>query len=105
MKVYISGPISRIPDGNREAFYAAEANLIALGYEPVNPHKIHPFRGQRTWTGHLRADVAELVLCDCIYRLPGWVWSRGSWLEAFIAFALGIKRCRLGPLLLALRVI
>ncbi|MFA5027645.1 MAG: DUF4406 domain-containing protein, partial [Candidatus Methylomirabilota bacterium] len=37
VRVYISGPMTGIPEYNRAAFLAAEARLRALGLEPVNP--------------------------------------------------------------------
>jgi len=89
MRVYISGPISGRPNGNREAFSLAADHLREHGYEPVNPHDLNP--GGGTWEECMRRDIAELVKCDAIALLPGWWSSRGALIEIQIAHVLGIQ--------------
>ena len=39
MTVYINGPITGIPDGNRQAFLLAAVILRECGHDPVNLHQ------------------------------------------------------------------
>lgn len=92
MKVYVSGPITGIPDLNRDAFAAAAAALKAHGLEPLNPHDVVPNSDTATWEQCLRADITSLVQeCDGIALLDGWETSRGSKLEVHIGMALHMK--------------
>jgi hypothetical protein len=93
MKVYISGPITGVPDFNRDAFTAAAAALRAQGYDPLNPHDVIPNSTTgATWEECLRGDIAALATeCDGIALLDGWESSRGSKLEVHIGMALHMK--------------
>lgn len=95
MKLYISGPITGKPDGNRVAFLRAYLDLTECGFEAVNPHEIDPTSycshgGAPTWEDHMRADIAELMTCDAVATLPCWVESRGACIEVHLAQALGM---------------
>ena len=86
--VYVSGPMSGLPDHNYAAFAAAQARLEAEGYRVRSPHRI----GQRegwAWEDYMRRAVALLVQCDAIHMLPGWETSHGARLELSIAQQLG----------------
>lgn len=93
-KVYISGPISGIPGGNREAFLAAELVLQASGYDVVNPQKLVPRmlgeENEEDWAGCMRLAIRLLLDCDQIYLLDGWFRSRGAQVEHGVAVALGM---------------
>lgn len=89
MKIYISGPISGIADGNRYAFEDAEAAITADGGYPVNPHKLCP--EPVTWEQAMKIDLAELCDCDAIAMLPGWRESRGARVEHKLAKVLGLR--------------
>lgn len=95
IRVYISGPISGIKDGNRPAFYRAAERLTDMGYMPINPHEIPPPACGTSWEDYMRADIAELLECDAIHLLPGWESSRGAWLEHVIAEALSMPVIKL----------
>ena len=45
MRIYISGPMTGIPDGNRPAFDAVEERLTAQGFFVINPHHISDLFG------------------------------------------------------------
>jgi hypothetical protein len=87
-RVYLSGPITGLPDLNFPAFNAEAARLRALGFEVVNPAEINPDGG--TWHECMRRDVALLVTCDHVATMPGWDKSQGASLEVSIADRLGI---------------
>jgi Domain of unknown function (DUF4406) len=88
--LYISGPMTGLPQYNRAAFMAAERALALGGYGTVNPvHNGQPETA--AWAQHMRADIALLVgEADAIALLPGWQNSRGAQLEIHIAQALGM---------------
>jgi hypothetical protein len=91
IRCYVAGPMTGIEALNFPAFHAAAAILRARGYEVVNPAEINadPSAG---WDACMRADIAQLVTCDCIALLPGWEKSRGATIEARLAGDLGIRR-------------
>ena len=88
MRVYVSGPMSRLPDFNYPAFEAAAARLRALRLEPVSPHTIGQHDGW-TWDDYMEAAIELQRGCDAIFLLPGWRNSRGATVEYYVAQALG----------------
>ena len=86
--VYISGPMTGLPDLNRDAFAWAEAQVIAAGLTPVNPHTLCD--PSWDWNRCMRADVTALCACDALLLLPGWERSNGAQLELHIAHRLGL---------------
>jgi len=89
--VYIAGPMSGLPNDNREAFYAAERRLRKLGYQTVNPARLHGHGPRKAWAEYLKLDLREMVLCDLVVLLPGWEESRGATLECAVATMLEIR--------------
>ncbi len=73
--IYISGPMSGLPDFNFPAFYAEAARLEALGCDVVNPATINP-ETSLSWCECMRRDIAALVFCDAVQLLPGWQKSQ-----------------------------
>jgi hypothetical protein len=91
MHIYISGPITRRPNLNREAFASAAEDLRARGLHAVNPHEIKPSCPDPQWIDYMRADIPWLLICDEIHMLPGWLFSRGARIEILLALLVGIK--------------
>ncbi len=89
MKVYVTGPMTGLPEYNYPAFHAAAASLRAAGYEVLSPAENGMPLGL-PWEDYLRADIRMLLDCDAIVRLPGWEASRGATLEVHIATSLGM---------------
>ena len=87
MKVYIAGPMSGLPEWNYPAFNAAEAQLVALGHDVLNPAKNPP---QRCWEDYMRAGIAQVLRADGIAYLPNSHQSRGARLEKLIGTELGL---------------
>ncbi len=83
LTVYICGPISGLPNLNREAFEAAEQALRKKGYEPINPHKIpeHVGAKDQSWHGYMKRCIPYLMKADLVVLLPGYVQSKGAWKE------------------------
>lgn len=88
IRIYISGPMTGLPDFNYPAFNQAAAELRAQGYHVENPAE-NPERS--TWAEYMKSAVAQLTACDMIKMLPGWEESRGAIIEHKLAQDLGIE--------------
>jgi len=84
-RIYVSGPMTGLPDHNFPAFHAAAARLRAAGYEVINPAENFGGRTDLPRETYLRADVILLAQCEAIAMLPGWQESRGAKLEYLLA--------------------
>jgi hypothetical protein len=94
-RVYLSGPMTGLPEDNFPAFHAHAAQLRAAGYDVVNPAEIDNYG--KTWEGCLRTDLREVCTCDAIALMPGWEGSKGANLELHVAHRLGMKVMHLPP--------
>lgn len=91
LRVYISGPVTGMPEDNHLMFSEAKTLLMQAGYDPVNPLEHWPNAPGATWQECLRADMKLLMDCDGVALLPGHLDSRGSKLEALVAMELGLE--------------
>lgn len=116
MRVYISGPMTGLPDSNIPAFNAAAERLWAEGHFVINPanlsaifgtreeialsfnewyHPSQPFEvvkgTPRIAKSIMNADLAAVRSCDAIYLLKGWENSRGAKKELAEAIAHGLQ--------------
>lgn len=89
-RVYISGPMTGMPDFNYPAFYEAEERLFQAGYEPVNPARHFGGRTDLPREVYMRADIKALMSCEGVWMLTGWRTSKGADLEYKIARELGL---------------
>lgn len=92
MRVYISGPMTGLPELNFPAFHAAAAALRARGFEVVNPADINP-DASKSWHECMRADIKALCDCQALALLAGWERSQGAHLELHLAHRLGLEIC------------
>lgn len=101
-RIYISGPISGIPNGNRPAFRRAQNTINALpGCTAINPHDLAPIaeweKGfwnkpeAEQYAAYMRVCATNLMLCDAVVMLPGWRRSPGANTEHSIAAAMRIR--------------
>jgi len=93
--IYISGPVTGIPDGNKPKFMAAEYMLRKLGFHVFNPATIPwpsiPIEDDtELWKYFMHHCVAALPNCDSIFMLAGWQNSKGAVWEHRIAQMLGL---------------
>lgn len=86
-RIYLSGPMSDLPDNNYPAFHAAAAHLRAEGHHVENPAENPP---QESWAAYMRVALTQMLTCDEVYLLPGWEKSSGAVWEASIAHGLGM---------------
>jgi nucleoside 2-deoxyribosyltransferase len=86
--VYLAGPITGRPNGNREAFASAALVLRHQGFQVVTPHEleIHP---DTPWEHAMPTCVAAMMQARALVVLRGWRFSRGAQLEAQLARNLG----------------
>lgn len=84
--VYISGPMTGLPDLNAPAFDAKQAELEAAGYDVINPARAGELHW--TWLQFMKRALVDLSQADAIYMLTGWETSKGAVLERAIALAL-----------------
>lgn len=80
MKLYITGPMTGLPEFNHPAFYAAAKTLSDRGFTAVNPAE-NGLTAGAPWAQHMRRDIAMLVDCDGLATLPGCATSIGAQLE------------------------
>ena len=100
MKIYISGPMTGMPDLNFPAFNRAAEQLRAAGHDVVNPVEVNDGHSSE-WADCMRNDIRALMDCDTVALLPGWHDSRGATLERHIAQELGMTVLEVEDLLLA----
>lgn len=91
MKVYLSGPMTGLPDYNYPAFNAAAAKLRALGFDVDNPAEHHGGAQDLDRAVYMRSDIESLLKVHAVALLPGWGNSKGATLEVNIARELGLR--------------
>ena len=89
-RIYISGPMTGMPDLNIPLFNAEAVRLRALGYEVINPAELNP-DPDTPWHECMRKDLMALLHCDTLALLPGWQNSAGAHLEMHVAHRVGIN--------------
>lgn len=83
MRLYVCGPVSGVPGGNRAAFEEARRVLADAGYRPLVPHDLLP--EDAPWHMAMRVCVSAMCSCGGVCVLEGWGGSRGARLEVSIA--------------------
>lgn len=101
MKVYLSGPMTGLPELNYPTFRGVAKALRAEGYEVYNPADWGTFgvpTGPGVTTGSRPFDLRRAFLdytefiinhAEAVVVLPGWETSPGATAEAALARALG----------------
>lgn len=89
MKVFISGPMTDLPDQNYPAFNALARRLRQLGHEVHNPAENKP-PADGSHAGYMRLSLRQLTFCEGIVLLPGWAESQGALMERAAGQAMGI---------------
>lgn len=87
--IYLSGPMSGLPNLNFDEFHKIAAEIRTRGFEIINPAEIE--QPDKSWNPCMRRDIVELMRADTIALLKGWKNSAGARLEITIAEALGMK--------------
>lgn len=87
MRIYISGPITGVPDF-RERFAGIAQALRARGHTVDNPAENPP---HLTLAQHMGRDLSAITESDAVFMLPGWGHSGGARLEKALADYLRIR--------------
>lgn len=87
MILYLSGPITGVPDFE-DRFIVAEMLIEEMGPTVINP-AILPL-GLKP-ADYMRISLAELEAADAVALLPGWERSRGAQIEVLSALYAGKK--------------
>lgn len=102
-RLYVSGPMSGIPQFNFPAFHAASDRLRGMGYDVISPADLDGedtawiMRSEdgilppgKRWTDYLARDVALVAgpEVEAVVVLDGWSGSSGANLEVAVARAL-----------------
>lgn len=92
-KIYVSGKISDIDYKVAfDKFENREKQLALIGFEVVNPMKIHNCEDrEKSWEDYMSEDIPELLKCNAIYMMKCWGQSKGARVEYAIAKELGYK--------------
>jgi hypothetical protein len=89
MTVYLSGPMTGLPEFNHPFFAETAAALRGAGYTVVSPHELAG--PGLTWEEYMRIDLRALLDGpEAIVMLPGWEASRGARIELETAKAIGL---------------
>ena len=89
--VFISGPMTGLPDNNYSEFFRVEKLLRDVGYSVVNPASIGVRDGWE-WRDYMTQSLMMLLTrdVDAVVTLDGWERSKGASLEVYVARALGM---------------
>ena len=89
--IYLSGPMTGLPDYNYPAFNEAAAQLRQFGFRVLNPAEIFGGDMTRSRSEYLKADLLVLIQeAELVVTLPEWEQSAGARLEVEVAFQLGL---------------
>lgn len=86
-RIYIAGPMTGLQDFNYPVFNAEAVRFRALGFEVENPAENSE---QDSWEAYMRQALCQMLTCDTIALLPGWIDSRGANLERNVAQKVGL---------------
>lgn len=100
-RLYISGPVTGVPNDNRDAFADARISLYEAGITAFDPHcRVIPSDSRETamllCVNELTERTQKLGIrhpvprYDGLALLPGWEQSEGARLEVSVAEACGI---------------
>ena len=89
MKLYLSGPMTGLPDYNFPAFEQARDRIRMMGHEVICPAEAGQVEGWE-WRDYMKRDILMMLEADSLVVLPGWEDSRGARLEVHLASALGM---------------
>lgn len=99
-KVYLSGPITGMPNNNIQEFKKYEEKFKNLNFEVINPHNLFSsdevelleksleekkITFEEYHSHFMRRDIAQMMDCDFIAVLDGWEKSKGANIEVYIA--------------------
>jgi len=88
LKIYVSGPMTGLPESNYPAFHAVTKRLRAAGHIVYNPAEFKNFEIRRAFAAYSNFICLE---ADKLILLPGWEKSLGVSAELALAKNCGIE--------------
>lgn len=85
MLLYLSGPMTGLPEHNYPAFTDAAAALREAGHDVLNPAETAGGVTHLERSTYLSVDVGYVQAAEGIVLLPGWTESKGAKLEVVLA--------------------
>jgi len=97
--IYISGPMTGLPDNNYPEFNRVTALFEGSGFGVINPADNEPDAPRPTHADYMAISRLQVASADIVVCLPGWMNSVGAREEVAIAKTLGIPRISVDRLL------
>ena len=91
MRIFLSGPMTGLPDFNYPNFNNTAAILRSHGHTVLNPAENCNGRKDLEHSEYLKYSLSQVVCAEAIAMLPGWEISKGATLELSVAQAIGLK--------------
>ena len=90
--IYLSGPMTGLPNYNYPAFLLAANEFRAKGYFVLNPADDNGGDTSREYplTTYMRKDIHSVLCADAVVVLPEWQGSPGARCEVRVAQAIGL---------------
>lgn len=88
MNIYLSGPMTGLPEYNFPAFMRAATDLRVQGHDVFNPAESFEGRVDLPLDDYIRADLAAIIALPpggAVVVLDGWRSSRGAKAEVALA--------------------
>ncbi|CAH2910604.1 MAG: hypothetical protein CPSOU_1816 [uncultured Paraburkholderia sp.] len=97
-RIYISGPMSDLPNLNWPLFNRTAVHLRNMRWEVVNPVEVNNDPAA-PWLRCIAADLQAMEGCTAICLLPGWEKSFGAQIEHLAAQKEGMSIYKLEDLI------
>lgn len=89
--IYLSGPMTGLPEWNFPEFNRVAAKLRALGHTVLNPAETLGGDTSKPRKFYMRYDIGLLLKCDTIVLLKNWRKSKGALVEVEVAKELELE--------------
>lgn len=92
--LYLSGPITGLPDLGVSAFNEAHLKLAEAGYKVLDPTHIGDPLGvdaDKSWEWWMRRAMSMMLEAHGIATLDGWSRSKGARLEVYVGNTVGLE--------------
>ena len=97
--IYLSGPMTGLPEYNYPAFREASKKLRDFGQVVFDPSEAFEGKTDLPKEVYMRKDIEMLLQADVVALLEGWEESKGAQLEVEVARQCGIPVILLSKLL------